>query len=138
VQPVIWGLGSSLLWTIPQILTDYYYYKRWIWAIFNIVAYNSNATSETGQNLYGIEPWSFYLKNLVLNWNFFVDFKLCEYYFGCRGMAPIQGTRRGCLDEHLRNNLHWSRVDGFCGWCCSALCRIKKSDFCLLGILSWP
>ncbi|KAJ1346047.1 hypothetical protein KIN20_000717 [Parelaphostrongylus tenuis] len=50
------------------ILTvDTYYYGKRVLPPLNIVLYN--VFSEHGPDLYGVEPLSYYLKNLVLNWN---------------------------------------------------------------------
>ncbi|KAK6735527.1 hypothetical protein RB195_018628 [Necator americanus] len=46
---------------------DSYYYGKRVLAPLNIVLYN--VFSEHGPDLYGTEPISFYLKNLILNWN---------------------------------------------------------------------
>jgi len=45
---------------------DYYYYDQLVSPIWNIFAYN---TKSGGDELYGIEPLSYYLKNLLLNFN---------------------------------------------------------------------
>lgn len=36
---------------------------------WNIIRYNIFGGSERGPNLYGTEPWSFYILNLILNFN---------------------------------------------------------------------
>ncbi|KAK6052433.1 plasmid Maintenance Protein [Cooperia oncophora] len=49
------------------LAVDSYYYGKRVLAPLNIVLYN--VFSEHGPDLYGVEPLSYYLKNLVLNWN---------------------------------------------------------------------
>ena len=49
------------------MMIDYYYYGRIVSPIWNIFVYN--ATSG-GDELYGVEPLSYYVKNLLLNFNF--------------------------------------------------------------------
>ncbi|KJH43721.1 plasmid Maintenance Protein [Dictyocaulus viviparus] len=46
---------------------DSYYYGKRVLAPLNIVLYN--VFSEHGPDIYGVEPLSYYLKNLILNWN---------------------------------------------------------------------
>lgn len=43
---------------------------------WNIVRYNIFGGSERGPDLYGTSPWTFYLLNLVLNFNVLVPFAL--------------------------------------------------------------
>jgi alpha-1,2-mannosyltransferase len=45
---------------------DYQYYGRWVSPTWNIFAYNAGGS---GDELYGIEPFSYYVKNLLLNCN---------------------------------------------------------------------
>ncbi|CAJ0606550.1 unnamed protein product [Cylicocyclus nassatus] len=54
-------VGGSLL------SVDSYYYGKRVLAPLNIVLYN--VFSGHGPDLYGVEPLSYYIKNLVLNWN---------------------------------------------------------------------
>jgi len=45
---------------------DYYYYGKIVSPIWNIFVYNATAG---GDELYGVEPLSYYVKNLLLNFN---------------------------------------------------------------------
>uniref|UniRef100_A0A914WUL7 Mannosyltransferase n=1 Tax=Plectus sambesii TaxID=2011161 RepID=A0A914WUL7_9BILA len=49
------------------VAVDSHYYGKTVLAPLNIVLYN--VFSEHGPNLYGVEPASYYVKNLLLNWN---------------------------------------------------------------------
>jgi alpha-1,2-mannosyltransferase len=51
------------------VLVDYYYYKKWSVVPLNIVLYNIFSGEEKGPNIYGTEPWWFYLANAFLNFN---------------------------------------------------------------------
>ncbi len=42
---------------------DAYFYGRWVLAAFNIVMYNVLNPHSGGSELYGTEPWNFYLLN---------------------------------------------------------------------------
>jgi alpha-1,2-mannosyltransferase len=46
---------------------DYYHYGRIVSPILNILIYNTHAG---GDELYGVEPLSYYIKNLLLNFNY--------------------------------------------------------------------
>lgn len=48
------------------MMIDYYYYGRIVSPIWNIFMYNATAG---GDELYGVEPLSYYMKNLLLNFN---------------------------------------------------------------------
>ena len=54
---------------------DYFYYGRIVCASWNIFVYNAIGNTEegsdggTGDDLYGIDDWKFYVKNLLLNFN---------------------------------------------------------------------
>ncbi|KAK0412725.1 hypothetical protein QR680_006370 [Steinernema hermaphroditum] len=52
------------------VMTDSYYYGKFVLAPLNIVLYN--VFSSHGPDLYGVEPWTYYVKNLLLNWNLLV------------------------------------------------------------------
>lgn len=62
-----WSIIFGVLMLIPLILTDSLYYGKLVIAPLNIVLYN--VFSPHGANLYGIEPWTFYFSNLLLNFN---------------------------------------------------------------------
>ncbi|VDL82476.1 unnamed protein product [Nippostrongylus brasiliensis] len=58
---------SGILVCGSLLTVDSYYYGKRVLAPLNIVLYN--VFSEHGPDLYGVEPLSYYLKNLALNWN---------------------------------------------------------------------
>jgi len=49
------------------MMIDYHYYGKIVSPIWNIFVYNATAG---GDELYGVEPLSYYVKNLLLNFNF--------------------------------------------------------------------
>lgn len=67
-------LGSLILWTIGVTVVvqtvvsviDYEAYGGWTFATWNIFVYNAGQSNDT---LYGTEPLSYYIKNLLLQWN---------------------------------------------------------------------
>ncbi|KAL6944226.1 hypothetical protein ACO0RG_000956 [Hanseniaspora osmophila] len=63
------GCAKSLFVIVAYItFVDSIFYGKFSPVFFNIVAYNVfNATEESGPNIFGVEPWYYYLQNLVLN-----------------------------------------------------------------------
>ncbi|CAI4232726.1 unnamed protein product [Auanema sp. JU1783] len=74
VQFVYYALLSGLVILSLLFTTDTYYYGKHVLAPLNIVLYN--VFSGHGPDLYGVEPLSFYIKNLLLNWNIAIVFAL--------------------------------------------------------------
>lgn len=79
---------NFLNWQILTILVDSYYYGKVVFANLNIVLYN--VFSSNGPELYGTEPFYYYMINLFLNFNF-VPFVLAVYfiYLAYQGIAFI-------------------------------------------------
>ena len=62
-----WSAASMALILGPVVAVDYHYYGRLLCTPLNIVLYN--VLGGRGPELYGTEPWSFYLINGALNFN---------------------------------------------------------------------
>ena len=62
-----WSLISAAVILLPQISIDSDYYGKLVSAPLNIVTYN--VFTSHGPDLYGTEPWYFYLINGLLNFN---------------------------------------------------------------------
>ncbi|XP_019345700.2 alpha-1,2-mannosyltransferase ALG9 isoform X1 [Alligator mississippiensis] len=62
-----WCLVSLILFLVPLVVVDSYYYGKLVVAPLNIVLYN--VFTPHGPDLYGTEPWSFYFVNGFLNFN---------------------------------------------------------------------
>jgi alpha-1,2-mannosyltransferase len=54
---------------IPMIAIDSIAYGKLAVTLWNIISYNIFGGAERGPDLYGTEPWHFYILNLVLNFN---------------------------------------------------------------------
>lgn len=67
-QFIFWSIAFGLIISAITISVDSYYYGKLVFANFNIVLYN--IFSPHGPELYGTEPLSYYLNNLILNFNF--------------------------------------------------------------------
>ena len=61
------GCARSLALLAIQVSIDWFFYKRLLIVPLNIIWYN--VLSNKGPDLYGTEPWHFYLRNLFLNFH---------------------------------------------------------------------
>ncbi|KAF0697914.1 Aste57867_11446 [Aphanomyces stellatus] len=66
VRPVLSGIVVLAAVLALEVGVNYLFYHKWILPAFNIVLYN---VVSSGSELYGTEPWHYYLQNLVLNFN---------------------------------------------------------------------
>lgn len=66
IHLVIWSCLHAVLIGFGVALVDYYSYGFWAFPTWNIFVYNSQGG---GDELYGVEPFSYYVKNLALNFN---------------------------------------------------------------------
>lgn len=71
---IYWCLIALLLFLVPVVMIDSYYYDKLVIAPLNIVLYN--IFTEHGPNIYGVEPFSFYFLNGFLNFNIAFIFAL--------------------------------------------------------------
>ncbi|KAM6043484.1 alpha-1,2-mannosyltransferase ALG9 isoform 3-T3 [Chlamydotis macqueenii] len=62
-----WCVVSLILFLVPLVVVDSYYYGKLVVAPLNIVLYN--VFTSHGPDLYGTEPWYFYFINGFLNFN---------------------------------------------------------------------
>ena len=80
-----WCIISVVTILIPQISIDSHYYGKTTIAPLNIVTYN--VLSDKGPDLYGTEPWTYYLFNGILNFN--VAFILALLVWPLQGLLHI-------------------------------------------------
>ncbi|XP_062392099.1 alpha-1,2-mannosyltransferase ALG9 isoform X2 [Sardina pilchardus] len=64
---IMWAAAALLIFLVPVVLIDSYYYGKLVIAPLNIVLYN--VFTPHGPDLYGTEPWHFYFLNGFLNFN---------------------------------------------------------------------
>ncbi|KAI1877332.1 hypothetical protein JX265_003340 [Neoarthrinium moseri] len=62
------GVVAALLLVMGDTLVNTFFYKKWEIVSWNIVKYNI-FSSTGGPDLYGTEPWTFYFRNLAINFN---------------------------------------------------------------------
>lgn len=63
-----WSVISAIVILVPMTIIDSMHFGKIVIAPLNIIKYN--IFSGTGPNLYGTEPYWFYLVNGFLNFNF--------------------------------------------------------------------
>ncbi|XP_016346030.1 alpha-1,2-mannosyltransferase ALG9-like isoform X2 [Sinocyclocheilus anshuiensis] len=64
---ITWTLVALLLFLVPVVVVDSYYYGKLVIAPLNIILYNM--FTPHGPDLYGTEPWHYYFVNGFLNFN---------------------------------------------------------------------
>ncbi|KAH7319887.1 Alg9-like mannosyltransferase family-domain-containing protein [Stachybotrys elegans] len=62
------GFAAGVVIVALDFFVNLFFYKKMVVASWNIVMYNIFSSSG-GPDLYGTEPWTFYFKNLALNFN---------------------------------------------------------------------
>ncbi|KAI9830844.1 MAG: hypothetical protein M1819_005369 [Sarea resinae] len=63
------GTVRALLALALEVCVDSYFYRKLVAVPLNIVLYNVFGGSGKGPGIYGTEPWHFYIRNLLLNFN---------------------------------------------------------------------
>ena len=63
------GAVRSLILLAVQTAIDSFFYKKLVCVPLNIVLYNVFSGGTRGPDIYGVEPWHFYIRNLALNFN---------------------------------------------------------------------
>ena len=92
-----WCLISAVTILIPQIAIDSDKYGRVVSAPLNIVKYN--VLTDHGPDLYGTEPWTFYLLNGALNFNgaFALALLVVPSHLIVRALIPLQESSKKFL-----------------------------------------
>ena len=86
--------GVSL--ALPSALVDSFYYGRPTLNVWNQLVYNLAVDKHAGSQLYGIEPWYYYLHNLAINLNLVLPAALLlPVLLLCRHLLCGRGLERG-------------------------------------------
>lgn len=56
---------------------DSFFYHKFVFVPWSIVSYNILSGSSRGPDIFGTEPWHFYIRNLLLNFNVWFILALC-------------------------------------------------------------
>ena len=69
-ERIIYGTARTLLAAAIAFIVDYGLYRKYACFAWNIIRYNVvSAASGKGPNIFGTEPWHFYVRNLVINFD---------------------------------------------------------------------
>jgi alpha-1,2-mannosyltransferase len=114
------GMMGLIVVVPPVVLVDSWAYGRWTFPNLNIVRYNLFSPS-AGPDLYGQEPSSFYILNLLVNFNLLVVLALAAipalaitYAYDFRRLGVAQ--RRPTIAESSPYTLVALRLSGFYIW----------------------
>jgi alpha-1,2-mannosyltransferase len=66
---VLYTASAAVAVVVAGLMMDGHYYCRWTLSGWNVVAYNVFGGADRGPDLFDVEPWFFFLKNLTLNFN---------------------------------------------------------------------
>ncbi|KAF2088575.1 glycosyltransferase family 22 protein [Saccharata proteae CBS 121410] len=97
------GTVRSLIVLALEVCVDTFFYKKISCVPFNAVLYNVFSGPGKGPNIYGIEPWHFYMRNLILNFNVWFILAMAAlpltmlHHFLRRKAATRQTTLRGLV-----------------------------------------
>ncbi|OBT39810.1 hypothetical protein VE00_10096 [Pseudogymnoascus sp. WSF 3629] len=78
VMRLLKGVGASLLVVLAEFTISSTFYRLPTLVPLNIVLYNVFSPPHKGPNIYGTEPWSFYIRNLLLNFHIFLPLALAS------------------------------------------------------------
>ncbi|KAL2363806.1 hypothetical protein RJZ56_003277 [Blastomyces dermatitidis] len=70
------GTMRCLIILALEMAIDSLFYRKFVVVPWNIISYNMFAGSGKGPSIFGTEPWTFYFRNLLLNFNIWFIFAL--------------------------------------------------------------
>tara|TARA_R110002003_G_scaffold63_4_gene5809 strand:+ start:20448 stop:22196 length:1749 start_codon:yes stop_codon:yes gene_type:complete len=73
------GAIGSVFILAMQIGIDSFFYRKFTCVPLNIVLYNVFSSGSRGPDIYGVEPWHFYIRNLVVNFNIWFFLALAAF-----------------------------------------------------------
>lgn len=76
---ILQGGMQSVLALAIQTGLDSFFYKKFACVPLNIVLYNVFSGGSRGPDIYGVEPWHFYIRNLALNFNIWFFLALAAF-----------------------------------------------------------
>lgn len=76
---IVRGATASLIALALQTGVDSFFYKKFVCVPLNIVLYNVFSSGSRGPDIYGVEPWHFYIRNLALNFNIWFFLALAAF-----------------------------------------------------------
>lgn len=70
------GIVRCLIVLALQVAIDAFFYHKVVLVPFRLVLYNIFSGKDRGPDIFGTEPWHYYLRNLFLNFNIWVVFAI--------------------------------------------------------------
>lgn len=64
------GVIGCFIILILEIVIDSFFFRKFVIIPWNLISYNIFGGKDRGPNIFGTEPWTFYIRNLLLNFNF--------------------------------------------------------------------
>jgi alpha-1,2-mannosyltransferase len=86
------GVVCLAVFGLIPAAVDSAYYGKAAWPTLQMILYNALGSSGGGAHLYGVEDWTFYLKNLLLNFNILVPISLASVLFSDPKIRLYHGT----------------------------------------------
>jgi alpha-1,2-mannosyltransferase len=83
---------SLILFGFIPALVDSRFYGKATWPTLQMILYNALGSSGGGAHLYGVEDWTYYFKNLFLNFNVLVPISFLAAIFGNEKVRLYHGT----------------------------------------------
>ncbi|XP_067910084.1 alpha-1,2-mannosyltransferase ALG9 isoform X1 [Heterodontus francisci] len=135
---ITWTVVALLLFLLPLVVVDSYYYGKLVIAPLSIVIYN--VFTPHGPDIYGTEPWSFYFINGCLNFNVVFALALCA--------LPLTTLMEFLLQRFNVHNLgrpYWLTLSPMYIWILIFFTRPHKEErflfpiyplFCLCGAVA--
>lgn len=68
-QAVLYTAAAAVAVVAAGLVMDAHYYCRWTLSGWNVVRYNVLGGADRGPDLFDVEPWFFFWKNLLLNFH---------------------------------------------------------------------
>ncbi|KAF4551353.1 Alg9-like mannosyltransferase-like protein 3 [Elsinoe fawcettii] len=66
----LYGTTRISIFAFFEFFIDLAFYRKYVCFPWNIIKYNVlSAVAGKGPNIFGTEPWHFYIRNLLINWN---------------------------------------------------------------------
>ncbi|XP_053342023.1 alpha-1,2-mannosyltransferase ALG9 isoform X1 [Clarias gariepinus] len=124
---ITWTLVALVLFLVPVVVVDSYYYGKLVVAPLNIILYN--VFTPHGPDLYGTEPWHYYFVNGFLNFN--IVFVLALF------SLPLTALMEGLLQRFNVQNLgrpYWLTLSPMYLWMLIFFTRPHKEERFLFPI----
>jgi alpha-1,2-mannosyltransferase len=98
------------------VVCDSYMYGRLVLAPLNIVLYNVLNSGEHGPELYGVEPFSYYVKNLLLNLNVTSVLAIVAYPLLSLFLLVLRSTSNSRIEKQFQVKICLAYVLGLVAW----------------------